>query len=438
MQKDTKKSRARKASPIDEAKKLNAKPKIVVDNDRTMIATIADVPAVMSYLSRVGAVPRGILRAAVRERNESGYYENLATIRFNEALKVTNLDKLDEKYQPDAAEEAHMASAALSIKWPSLKPILSIKWDDGSTHFIMDKAPRDLVTEFKDRTGRIIMVEVRVPKEGDGKHKDFYNFIYMDVDGGKWVLSEPEQLPIWNAENIRPGSAVFLHEGVKAAKAAQAIADGFSDKSTPQQREASARHPWGEAFAGVVNCGWVGGALNWEVTDWTVIRKIGPGHVCIVPDNDLIGSRAVPHISKALNVPTTCISWSDDWPSGFDLADDFPPTMFGEGGEYIGSTFEDCIESCTWLTDMFPPPKGQKGAWHARLREHAANEWYYVSGADLFVNHVDPRQKFTRDPFNRVARRLSDVRDTADLISRSFPNRVTAIACPASGPLIQI
>src|SRR5690606_38430182 len=103
------------------------------------------------------------------------------------------------------------------------------------------------------------------------------------------------------------------HEGAKAARFAQGIADGKHPD-----------HPWAEELKGTVHLGWIGGAFAADETDFTVLKALGVKLVYIVPDADAPGENAVPQIAKQIDLLTyklDLLGLAEF--EGFDLADPF-------------------------------------------------------------------------------------------------------------------
>ena len=51
-------------------------------------------------------------------------------------------------------------------------------------------------------------------------------------------------------------------------------------------------------------------------------------HQVLVADNDDAGRKAATTISKIVGLPAKLMQFSEDFPACFDLADDFPKSMF--------------------------------------------------------------------------------------------------------------
>ncbi len=76
---------------------------------------------------------------------------------------------------------------------------------------------------------------------------------------------------------------------------------------------------------------WIGGAGSPHRSDWSVLTKHGINKVYIVADNDAAGRAAVPKIACQLSpypITVMVVRFDDRFPSGFDLADEFPRDFF--------------------------------------------------------------------------------------------------------------
>lgn len=369
---------------------------------------ISDIPAVRDYLNRIGAEPRSLRGAVVRE-NVGKYWRDLATIRF---AKDGTIDVADPAFAPTEAEKNAIAVAFAGITWPEIKPIRQL----GAVPWTA--RPEDTF-EFRNAEGDIVMVQVRLAtKDGSGKIYLPWTF-WTD---GQWRQVEPEgPLPLFGADRLAGAATVFIHEGAKAARHCQWMADGAS----PAARAAAAAHPWGEELGGAVHLGWIGGALSPQRTDWSALQKAGIRRAYIVADNDLPGLSAVPKIARQIKCITFAIRFTDDFPPSFDLADPFPEQMFrGSRKFYVGPTFRQCLDPATWATDLVPQPKGRP---IARLRESFKEMWAYSESADLYVCKEMPTRRRSDQMINKTLAPFSDIDNVGRLIQRAYEGRTVGL-----------
>mgnify|MGYP003646700336 CR=1 FL=1 len=375
----------------------------------TKIKSLAEIPAVKEYLTRIGAEPRSIRTAVIREVSGK-YWKDLCVIKLSKAGVVTCT--LPE-YAPNELEAAAIVASCAGLQWPEIKPLHSII---NPPPMVRDAESKD-VFEFRDEQGQITFVQVRIEKDGQ---KAYVPWSYWDDD--TWRCAEPDgNLPLFNLDKIKDHSTVFIHEGAKAARHCQWMVEGETDAA----KAALANHPWGRELGGAAHLGWIGGALSPFRTDWTALKKAGVKRVYIVADNDEPGKAAVPAIAQQLRLPTFMIQFTDEFPVSFDLADKFPEKLFGMADKvrvYTGPAFRDCLHPATWATDIIPPPNG-KGKASIVLRDSFKGMWAYVEEADLFVCTQMPEILRAEPILNKMLSSFSHTADTCRLIVKSYQGR---------------
>lgn len=385
--------------------------------ERKMISDLNDLVSVREYLRRINAEPRSLKTAVVKE-NRGRYWTDTTVIRFDDTgeVKTDNVD-----FMPTELEQKAIIREWEDYRWPEVKPIHNIM----NPPPMMKNAPSKDVFEFRNAEGQIVFVQVRIEVEKDGnRDKKYVPWTYWSDD--KWRAAEPEgPLPIYNAHRLNESPTVFIHEGAKAARYVQWMVDG----ETQDAREALANHPWGHELAGAIHVGWIGGALSPYRTDWSAIRKSGVTRAYIVSDNDEPGKEAVPAISQQLRVPTFQIQFTEEFPASFDLADDFPASMFGrlDGVEfYTGRGFRDYLHPATWATDLIPNPSG-KGRPIPKLRDCFRGMWAYVEEADMFICTEMPDIMRSEAILNKMLAPFSHAAETTKLILKAYQGRSTRI-----------
>jgi hypothetical protein len=353
------------------------------------------LPAVQAYLERINAEPRSLKRAWVVE-GEGRYSRDKCSVTFAEDGTVTTADA----YLPTEEEQAAICEEAKIIELPK-----QVSPPDDKRPPELADAPEEHVFAFKNIKGKIVAWQERGETK-DGKR--FFRF-WTYYNDGKWRKLEPEGgLPIYGLEQLknRNDCTVYLHEGAKAARAMQNI---------------QSDHPWHDELHGAVHLGWVGGAPNPQRTDWEPLRKASTvKRIVIVPDNDKVGRSAVKPISRTLNVPTYVIQFSDEFPVGFDLADDFPEGMFGkvktivktkpgaekEMNQYVGPAHDACLLPATWLTSIASVSKQGRPSY--KLRKSAEGQFAYVQNIDKYACLDRPELRFTSEAMNRMLWPFSD------------------------------
>lgn len=297
------------------------------------------IRAVRDYLDRIGAEPRSIRAAVIRER-DGRYWSDIAVIRFGKDGKVS----ASANYVPTEDEQSRIIAGFATVRFPELNKTATIR---NAPPMVSEARPENLF-EFRDTDGNIIMLQVRIEKDGK---KNYVPWTYWT--DGEWRQIEPDDaLPLWGIDQLKSFETVFLHEGAKAARAMRTMVEA----RTPDQKQRLAEHPWGEALSHAAHIGWIGGALSPHRTDWTPIAQFGVKRAYIVNDNDAPGRRAVPLISGALSrwpiVIENIAVTPDKFPTGWDLADPMPTNA---DGEYIGEPMMSYCVPATFLTQRLPP-----------------------------------------------------------------------------------
>jgi len=374
---------------------------------------LTDVPSIRDYLNRVGAEPRSLKTAVVRH-SQGKYWRDVAVIKFS---KSGEIDCSTLEHAPTDLERQNIAAAVASVEWPEIKLLTSII----NPPPMIKNAERKDIFEFRNEAGLIVMVQVRMEKDGG---KAYVPLTYWDDD--QWRYCEPDgPLPLFGVETLKDHTTVFIHEGAKAAAYVQWMVEG----KTAEARKALADHPWGREMGGAGHVGWIGGALSPYRTDWAVLKKAGIKRAYIVADNDDPGRAAVPGISQQLRMPTFTIQFTDEFPASFDLADKFPDEMFGKAGGaepiYTGPSFRDCLHPATWATDTFVGPNGGRPSFI--LRESFKGMWAYIEEADIFVCTEMPEIMRSEAVLNKMLASFSHVSDTCRLIVKAYQGRSARI-----------
>lgn len=371
------------------------------------IKSLIEIPSVASYLKRIGAECRSIRTAVVKDWH-GNYWTDVAIITINQDGKV----KAPDSFAPTETEKALIEAECPNYAWPkhqTVREAINLPKD------VKSASPKNIF-EFRNRTGELIMLQVRVEKRTG--EKNYVPWTYWD--DGEWRPMEPEgPLPLWGIDLIGDNTTVFIHEGAKAARAMHEMVHGNS----PEMKKKLAEHPWGEELSNAAHVGWIGGALNPYRADWSILQKIGIKRAYIVSDNDAPGIKAVPSIASNLRIPTFHVQFTSEWPQAFDLADPFPAVMFKEveGRKYYtGPSFRSCLHPATWATDQIPNGKGKP---QIVLRNNFKEMWTYVEEADLFVCTEMPEIIRSESIMNKMLAPFSHTNETSKLIVRAYNGR---------------
>jgi hypothetical protein len=372
-----------------------------------MISDLYDIPSVAQYLRRIKAETRGLYTAVIREKRGK-YFKDLNRIEFDPADgKVST----DDSIAPSELEQQNITAEWTTVTFPEyVTPARAINLPQA-----LMEADANAVFEFKDRWGKILMLQQRLDPKDDMEEKRYIPWTYWSDD--QWRKIEPPTLlPLYGLDKIGDYTTVFIHEGAKAARAMHRLLE-----------DNKAYHPWLEELRAGAHVGWSGGALNPRRTDWFPLEDMGIKRAFIVSDNDKPGREAVAPISQKLRMQTFHVQFTDEWPSAFDLADEFPKKMFAklEGKEiYRGPMFESCVHPATWMTDEVKQPKGRPAYF---LRPHVTEEWFYVDRADMFVNLERPHIAGNEKIINTMLASFSDTSDTCRLISKKYSGRMSRL-----------
>lgn len=395
------------------------------------ISSLLDIGPVREYLARVGAEPRSLRTAVVRDTKSNGYWTDVAVIRFNKDGSVS-CNTLE--HAPTEAEQQAITAEWAKAEFPAPKRISRIV---DPPEMIRNADPKDLFL-FKSVGGReILMVQVRlnITRPDGTPDKRYVPWTYWDDD--QWRACEPDgDLPLFGLDQLPHHRTVFIHEGAKAAAYCRWLAEG----KTREAREAAARHPWGRELMGAAHLGWIGGALNPVRTDWSVLAKNGIERAYIVADNDDAGRGAIAAISRQLRMVTLSVEFNDRFPPKFDLADPFPEEMFKviEGRQfYVGPTMRTLTMPATWATDVVPNPSGT-GRPLTVLREHFKKMWVYVEEADVFVCSEMPEIVRPEGIFNKMVAGFSHVWETSRLLVRAYKGRSAKLCYRPDQPGLKV
>lgn len=374
------------------------------------VGQLTDIPPVRDYLMRIGAEPRSLRTAVVKEL-KGAYWKDTAIIHFSPGGSV-NCSSVE--HAPTELEISAIGSVWGQYSFPQIKLLRNII-DAPET---VKRAKASDLFEFRDPSGEfILMLQVRMTQKGT---RAYLPWTYWDDD--VWRMSEPEgHLPLWGLDQLSHHKTVFIHEGAKAARYCRWLTEAKDDAA----RKALADHPWGAELCGAAHLGWIGGALSPMRTDWSVLAKHGVDRAYIVADNDVPGKHSISAVSRQLRTTTFSVEFSGRFPASFDLADKFPEEMYSDvGGQrfYIGPTLRDLLQPATWATDQVPNPTG-KGRPLTVLREEFGCMWAYVEEADAFVCTEMPSIMRSEAIFNKIVSPFSHLQETSKLLLRNYKGR---------------
>lgn len=358
------------------------------------------------YLNRIGAEVLNFRRAMVKIHHGS-YYVERALIRLLLDGTVTCSVK---DLEPTEDEAREMATELAGVAFP--KSILA-RNADGLRAKIGGGTD---IYEFWNRRGTeadglIMCQERRIKTNGT---KAYVPWVMMD--DGQWVSMEPDgDLPFWKPMIGKgPGCRIMIHEGAKAAAAAQAIAEG---------RDGFRGHPWAEELAAYEHWGMIGGALAPHRTDYAELTAMAPTEVVYVCDNDFAGSSALQKVSKSWGRSMKSVKFGGKFPESWDLADPMPEDLF-VGDRWIGPTLRSRMGPATWATELTPQPKGQKGKPVTRVTKDFAAEWVHVVSPEVYMHREWPNLMYSVAEFDHLMAPFSHVLDTGRILKRDDASMV--------------
>lgn len=375
------------------------------------VSPLETCPPVRDYLNRIGARIHTLFTARSTVTS-MGYERTVGSVRFDRNGGVHPF-KLPS---PTAEEAAAIKAAVEQLTFPEQQSLSALP-NSAMPEMMLNAKEQDLFI-FKDRRGNIRFVQVRI--DLDNGDKRYVPFTYWS--DGEWRHVEPEGgLPIYGIENISPGDRVFLHEGAKAAKAAQRIAE-------------SEDHPWAEYFRTGIHVGWIGGTHHVHRTMWEEIRNL-PSEVVIVPDNDFTGKMKVSQIAEQFECECFAVQFSNEWERGWDVADPLPDWMFQEseaGPLYVGPEFDELLMPCTRATHQVGVLENGRPIYS--IREEFAAQWVRIQSIRRYAHMLQPEVLYDQEQFNTQIRPYSDVTDTAALLAKVSGNLVNNVTFMPSHP----
>jgi hypothetical protein len=370
---------------------------------------LAETPTLKAYVDRLGAVQKSLRRFVIEEDGPPVYGKLRRTIGTIQIDVEGNLTVRDVE-RPAPEEAAAIKAEVTNANWPR-----SIPHRRGALPPQLAGVDKTDLFEFFSPDGEeVLFIQQRVENPNDPDDKCYLPWSYWNDD--KWRCMEPDGLlPLYGLHRLKNAYHIFLHEGAKAARAAQ----GIVDKNLP--------HPWLNELFGV-HLGWPGGALNAQRVDWEPIRALSKHHpVTIIADHDALGECAVSTISSLLRRPLMAVRFDDRFPDSFDLADDWPDRPeWWSGKRYVGPSLDDMASPATWATEVIH--QAGRGRPRYKLRDEFVAEWYMVQQPHLFAHRMQVNRLLPPEVFNRAIAPFSHADDTARLLARRFDAHADSIA----------
>jgi hypothetical protein len=363
------------------------------------MATLKHPDSVLAYFERIGAEPLNFRRAIVK-LYKGVYYQEKALIKINSEGEVTSTEK---EYEPTPEEFELMKKELAGINYP--KPI---RCNKSSLDDLVPRLRGPHFVFYDQETSEIIMVQERL----DISLTDKKYIPWVMMSDGDWEKFEPEgPLPFFKPEKSQgPNAWIMIHEGAKAADAAQKIVANQPD------------HPWHGFLSKFEHWGMIGGALAPHRTDYNELHKRCPLKVVYACDHDPVGESALAKVSKKWGKAINGLIYGANFPKGWDIADPIPDELFSRiSGRYIGPKPQTLIVPATYATETIPPVG--KGRPSHKIKEIFAEEWMHCVTPEVFVNRHWPSLTYSKDEFDNKIRPFSDVAITSNLLKKDFSGK---------------
>jgi hypothetical protein len=379
-----------------------------------MSVEIANLPsALKDYYVRIGAEILNFRRAMIKIRHGQYYTEKCLIKVASDGTVTSSL----EDFNPTEAEQTAIKSQWASYNHPTHVEAEEAMARDKINRLKDEKPDSDTHIFYSRQTGRVIMLQQRYYDDHDVR-QFIPHTLWSD---GKWRTMEPENmLPLWKPKKARKGR-IMVHEGSKAALAAEAIA-----------LDPESKHPWREFLAKYEHWGMIGGALAPHRTDWNELKREKPEMVIYLCDNDKPGKNVPQKMSRHYRGKMMMIDVGPDFPTGWDIADPMPENLCRDDGSYKGPMPDGLLEPATWATER--TPSNTPGRPGYELTQQFVDEWLHSVIPERYV-HVDvPKQVYTRDEFNNRVAPFSDVSDVAAKLIKWNSSKGISLTYDPSAP----
>lgn len=349
--------------------------------------------ALRNYIQRIGAEELNFRRFMIRTYR-GAYYTEKVLIRITEDGEVFCSDK---EHAPTKEEAIAIKAAVETANFPKATKVSARKAREAEK---LGGGKDSVWYPLFDRmSGQVVMVQERT--RGKDGTKIFVPWTYFS--DGQWRRMEPDgALPFWKPEKARGLARIMVHEGAKAAAAADRIS--VDRKST---------HPWAGELAAYEHWGIIGGALAPHRADYESLRREAPVEVVYVCDNDFPGKAVLQEFSRHYGGKLRGVMFDVRWPGGWDIADAMPEGLYEEG-RYLGPSLEMLAKPATWATEQVF--SGERGKPAVVLTRPFREEWVHsvIPEAYIHVEHSD--QVYNGSEFNNAVRPFSHVQETSRLV----------------------
>jgi hypothetical protein len=338
--------------------------------------------ALSDYLNRIGATQINFRSYQVKEYRGKYYFEK-ALIRVNQDGTIS----ADPGYEPTKEEQARIKATWDEGSIPKCVPIHKF-----NEKMLKKTTPGSIYFVFHNKEGQVIFVQERcVPKA-------YLPWTYWS--DGEWRMMQPDgYVPFWKPFPRVPKEKIMIHEGAKAAKAANEIEED---------------HPWWDELSQCEHWGLVGGTLSVRRADYPDIRSEQCLDLVYVCDNDWPGRSVLQEFSKQYGGHLVGVKFDKRFPASFDLADPMPKEFFHKK-IYIGPPFDMFKQPASFATELIQREKGQPVVV---VRKTFREEWLHCIQPEVFVHKAWPSRIYNTKEFNNLVSPYSDSTETAKLLMK--------------------
>lgn len=375
----------------------------------------AQVPALDSYLTRIGAEELNFRRFMVKTYMKGGNYyweKTLVQINVDGTLTCSR-----EEHNPTDDERKKIAAELLNFEFPrsvgaSLRAAQAQAERVGGTVYLFSRRSDKSISMLQHRWMKESGEKVYVPWT-----------LWSD---GVWRKMEPEgDLPFWKpyqsfGRKGSPPGLKMIHEGAKPAQ----FVDGLCND--PSRKKELAAHPWGRELALYEHWGMIGGALAPHRSDYSELRAEMPTEVVYVCDNDFPGEKALEHVSRCYGEALQAVKFGDNFKTSWDMADPMPELLFKDG-RYVGSRLQDFMEPSTWACEKVPVPGSKPKKTVFKMREAFLEEWVHVIHPEVYLHRKWPWIRYKDKEFNNKVRPYSDAPKTHEVLQKHGVSKVDAM-----------
>jgi Family of unknown function (DUF5906) len=350
-------------------------------------------PAVTDYIERIGATPISFRSWQVTEWKGKYYFEK-AYIRINSDGTVV----APKDFMPTKDEQEKIKKAWQEADLPKSVPARN-------TNGIKLQNSDSILYTFYNKEGLIIFAQERTEPKG------YLPWSYWD--DGQWRQMQPEgKIPFYKPKSPKPGASIMIHEGAKAAHAAQNL---------PKD------HPWYDELSKYEHWGICGGALAVNRADYEDLRNRRSEDTIYVCDNDHPGRSMLPWVSKNYGSRLTGVIVGSNFKDGWDMADPLPEDYFNrKTGLYIGPKIGRFKKQATYATETIHP-EDPKAKPFTVIRRAFAEEWFNIVTPEAFIHRDYPNQMFTKKEFDNFIAPFSGTPETSKLLVRDEGGKGLAI-----------